>query len=112
MEPLYDHSPIKITPRETGENEHDLMIGKNYILLQRGILKDLAGRVDTEGLASCLRNFHPTIDAELSENKIDFPRLHVAMSQARMVELEAEVGYFIDEARKYKSELDEIREAR
>ncbi len=101
---IYQDDRIEISQREYPD-EHDVMVdGDNgaYCLLPRGVLHDLARRRDIDNFRSSMNALNNIFVRELEEKKISLETLAWAFSKARMKELEDEVHYFMDEARKAK----------
>lgn len=91
---LYKFGNLKIVTWPQEEEGHFLYIGdmdRGYALM-RGVLKDLASRKDISSLAGSLNAVNPEILHEAIEHNLLPQDIQIALSQARIKELEQEVS--------------------
>ncbi len=88
---LYDSKKIKINYFRDLIDEHDLIIGDKHILLQRGVLEELAG-TSSEEFKFKLHAINPDFDYSLKELNISYAEVGFAIAQARVNELEEELS--------------------
>jgi len=88
-EPLYDDGQIRINHYEKSPECHEMRITKpeeKYVLLQRGVLEDLA-RTSRKNLKRKLAVINPPLAYFLEENKL-VDAVGLAVSQAYIEETE------------------------
>ncbi|MEA3329712.1 MAG: hypothetical protein U9Q06_03130 [Nanoarchaeota archaeon] len=96
---LYDHKGIKIEHRENYEGHNLKIAGLSYTLMH-DVLTDLARARTPDKLIEKLETSQPGIRLTLSPEPLT--RLPLAITQARIAELEEERNYFIGKIREAK----------
>lgn len=107
MEPKYEslYQRGLLSIRFNGETgEHRLCIRGNtdeFFVLPRGTLDEIAHSDETSGFAK-IRAFNDTILGVLSQKSIPYSNLHIAITQARLNEVEKERDYWLHESQNKK----------
>ncbi|MEK6823854.1 MAG: hypothetical protein AABY06_02350 [Nanoarchaeota archaeon] len=88
---LYSDQKIKVTYFRDLIDEHDLIIGDKHILLQRGVLEELA-RTSSEEFKFKLHAIDPDFNYSLKKLNLSYAEIGFAIAQARVNELEEELS--------------------
>ena len=88
---LYSDKKIKVAYFRDLIDEHDLIIGNKHILLQRGVLEELA-RTSSEEFKFKLHAINPDLNYSLKELNISYAEVGFAIAKARISELEEELS--------------------
>ena len=96
---LYDHDGIKIEVNSGDVESHDVWIGKGdsgaHFYFGRGILKELSQSDEDHTRSSLEALTQGTIGYALNDSGKSLDTLRVAISQARIKELENEIGSYL-----------------
>ena len=92
-EPIYTEGPIEIRYFPNSNfDEHNVWIGKNYFLFQRGCLEHFAINTLHNRLSEALNNYDAMITHSLKEAKITPTEFALILARARAKELQDEVS--------------------
>lgn len=86
---LYEGRKMKITYQPKAD-AHNLVIGDNLIVLERGVLEELS-RTPIEGLTAKLNAINPLSEDIFKKENITYEAIGFAIAQARIIELEEEL---------------------
>lgn len=86
---LYDDGRIKIV-YQPGRDGHGLIIGNQFLFLDRGILEELA-RTSSRGLIPKFNSIDSSFGYIFEREGLSYPTVGLAIAQARIKELENEL---------------------
>ena len=88
--PIYEDGKIEVRTYFHDEEAHNLWVGDNYFLLQRGVLEEFVEKTPIERLSRVLDNYDPTLLMVLEESKISPEGLVLILARARINEVKNE----------------------
>ena len=103
-ETLYDDGRIKVV-YNTKRDLHFLTMGSNSVVLDRGILDDLAHTSRGHDFRNKFEAVDPTIEHILESQHLTYDTVGFVIAQARLRELEAELSQVYHQERKRRGKI-------
>jgi len=95
--PIYVEGKIEVRTHEMDPEAHNVWIGDNYFLFQRGCIEQFAERTPTINLRSSLRNYNFHVLHALDIEKVSLEHFALVLSKALEKEREDLARFMIEE---------------
>ena len=97
---IYQEGKVQVRTHPRDPEAHNVWIGDNYLLLQRGCLEHFAQRTSQEDLPFAFNNYNPNIPYILEQEKISPEGFALILARARLKEQEGFAQFMFEEGQR------------